>query len=292
MRAAGSSEPESAVPSVVRRHDARGTAIPLVLDSPHSGTRYPDDFDHLPPRSIVRQAEDTHVADLYAAAPDFGATLIEALFPRAYIDPNRHVADIDQELLTEAWLGPITPSRKTEQGIGLVWRLAHGGAPLYARKLTVAEVRRRIDDYYEPYQQMLAAALDERHRDFGAVWHVNCHSMPAVGDVMADDPGRARADFVLGDRDGTTCEPEFTAVVAASLAGMGYAVAINDPYKGVELVRKHGRPAERRHSLQIEVNRKLYMDEATLEVNAGFASLRTDIERLLQIVAAFVRRRL
>jgi N-formylglutamate deformylase len=289
MKTTASFEPEGAVPAVVRRHDARGTAIPLVLDSPHSGTRYPDDFDHLPPRAVVRQAEDTHVADLYAAAPDFGATLIEALFPRAYIDPNRHVADIDSLLLAEAWPGPITPSRKTEQGIGLVWRLAHGGAPLYARKLTVAELRRRIDAYYEPYQRSLAAALDERHRAFGAVWHINCHSMPAVGDVMADDPGRARADFVLGDRDGTTCGPEFTALVAASLAGMGYAVAINDPYKGVELVRKHGRPAEHRHSLQIEVNRRLYMDEATLEVNPGFASLRADLERLLQAVAVFVR---
>ena len=141
--------------NVVRRHDPRRALIPLVLDSPHSGTQYPDDFDHLPPRALVRQAEDTYVADLYAAATEFGATLIEALFPRAYIDPNRHVADIDAQLLTEAWPGPITPSRKTEQGIGLVWRVAHGGAPMYARKLSVAEVQRRIDDFYEPYQRAL-----------------------------------------------------------------------------------------------------------------------------------------
>jgi N-formylglutamate deformylase len=227
--------------NVVRRHDPQGAPIPLVLDSPHSGTLYPADFDHVPPRAIVRQAEDTHVAELYAAAPALGATLIEALFPRAYIDPNRHVADIDLPLLDDAWPGPTTPSRKTELGIGLVWRLAHGGAPMYARKLSVAEVRRRIADYYEPYQRSLAAALDERHRTFGAVWHINCHSMPAVGDVMSDDPGRARADFVLGDRDGSTCAPDFTAFIAATLTEMGYAVAINDPYKGVELVRKHGR---------------------------------------------------
>ena len=278
--------------NVVRRHDPHRVPIPLVLDSPHSGTQYPDDFDHLPPRALVRQAEDTHVADLYAAAIEFGATLVEALFPRAYIDPNRHVADIDTHLLADAWPGPITPSRKTEQGIGLVWRLAHGGAPMYARKLSVAEVQRRIGGYYEPYQQTLAAALDERHRAFGAVWHINCHSMPAVGDVMADDPGRARADFVLGDRDGSTCAPEFTATVAQALSGMGYDVAINDPYKGVELVRKHGRPAEQRHSLQIEINRKLYMNETTLETNAGFAMLQENLNRLLQAVSAFVRKQI
>jgi N-formylglutamate deformylase len=275
----------------VRRHDPQRTAIPLVLDSPHSGTAYPGDFAHAAPRAAVRQAEDTYVAELYEAAPRLGATLVEALFPRAYIDPNRHLSDIDPELLDEAWPGQVTPSRKTELGIGLVWRLAHGGVPMYARKLSVAEIQQRIADCYQPYHLAVAAALDERHREYGAVWHVNCHSMPAVGDVMSDDPGRARADFVLGDRDGSTCEPDFTAFVAATLAGMGYRVAINDPYKGVELVRLHGRPRERRHSLQIEVNRKLYMDEVTLERSRGFAALHANLTRLLDALGRFVERR-
>ena len=274
-----------------RRHDPVGLALPLVLDSPHSGTHYPADFDHLPPRAVVRQAEDTHVETLYAAAPGIGATLIEALFPRAYIDPNRHIADMDPAVLDEPWSGPITPSHKTELGIGLIWRLAHGGVPMYARALSLADVERRIALCYEPYHAAVAAALDERHRRFGAVWHLNCHSMPAVGDVMSDDPGRTRADFVLGDRDATTCEPEFIAFVAATLSGMDYSVAINDPYKGVELVRKHGRPTERRHSLQIEINRRLYMDEVTLGRTAGFAALQADLARLLEALADYVRSR-
>jgi N-formylglutamate amidohydrolase len=272
----------------VRQHEPGSKPIPLVLDSPHSGTAYPDDFDHLPPRDVVRQAEDTHVEALYAAAPSVGATLIEALFPRAYIDPNRHRSDIDPELLADAWSEAITPSRKTELGIGLVWRLAHGGVPMYARKLSAAEVRRRITDFYEPYHACVSAALDRRHAAFGAVWHINCHSMPAVGDVMSEDPGRARADFVLGDRDGSTCAPEFTAFVARTLTGLGYDVAINDPYKGVELVRMHGRPAERRHSLQIEINRRLYMDESTLSRHSGFATLQSNLQSLLEALRQFV----
>lgn len=276
----------------VRRHDPQRAPIPLVLDSPHSGTAYPADFDHAVPRALVRQAEDTYVEELFAAAPRVGATLIEALFPRAYIDPNRHLSDIDPQLLSDAWPDPITPSRKTALGIGLVWRLARGGTPMYARKLSAAEVRRRIADCYLPYHTAVAAALDDRHRAFGVVWHLNCHSMPAVGDAMSDDPGRPRADFVLGDRDGSTCEPEFTSFTAATLSGMGYAVAINDPYKGVELVRKHGRPAERRHSLQIEVNRKLYMDESTLQKSAGFVALKADLTRLMGTLAEFIEGRL
>ena len=275
----------------LRRHDPVSAPIALVLDSPHSGTEYPHDFEHLPPRDVVRQAEDAHVAELYAAAPRFGATLVEALFPRAYIDPNRALADMDTVLLAEPWPGPLSPSHKTDLGIGLIWRLAHGGVPMYARALTVAEVERRIAQCYEPYHAAVAAALDERHGQFGAVWHINCHSMPAVGDVMSDDPGRPRADFVLGDRDGSTCEAELTAFVAGTLSDLGYDVAINDPYKGVELVRRHGRPAARRHSLQIEINRRLYMDERTLAKTAGFAALQANLERLLASLAAYVRAR-
>ena len=271
------------------RHDPAGPAVALVLDSPHSGTRYPADFDHLPPRFVVRKAEDTHVEALFASAPAAGATLIEALFPRAYIDPNRHLADLDPAVIDEPWPGPLAPSRKTELGIGLVWRLAQGAQPMYARPLSIAEVERRIALCYEPYHAAVAGALDERHARFGAVWHLNCHSMPAVGDAMSEDPGRKRADFVLGDRDGRTCEREFTAFVARTLADMGYDVAINDPYKGVELVRKHGRPAERRHSLQIEVNRRLYMDEETLERTVGFAALQADLARLIEALAQYVQ---
>jgi len=272
-----------------RRHSPLGDAVPLVFDSPHSGESYPADFDHAPPRAEVRRAEDTHVARLYACVPRHGATLVEALFPRAYIDPNRGLADIDLGLVDGVWPGPVAVSRKTTQGIGLVWRVARDGAPMYARKLAVGEVRERIDDYYLPYHAALAADLDAAHRAFGAVWHVNCHSMPAVGDANADDPGRARADFVLGDRDGTTCAPAFTRAVANILSGMGYDVAINDPYKGVEIVRRHGRPAEHRHSLQIEVNRRLYMDESTLTPNAGYSTLERNLDRLVAGIAAFVR---
>jgi N-formylglutamate deformylase len=272
----------------VRQRDPPGEPIPLVLDSPHSGTSYPADFDHVAPRLTVRQAEDTHVDELYAAAPRFGATLLDALFPRAYIDPNRHLSDIDQALLAEPWPDPVKLTRKTELGIGLVWRLAHGGAPMYDRRLTVAEVRRRIEHCYAPYHRTLADVLDERHRRFGVVWHLNCHSMPSVGDALSDDPGRLRADFVLGDRDGTTCAPEFTQFVARTLRELGYEVAINDPYKGVELVRLHGRPGELRHSLQIEANKKLYMDETTLEKHVGFTELQGNLTRLLEALRGFV----
>ena len=278
---------------VLRRHDPSGAPIPLVLDSPHSGEWYPEDFEHAAPRALVRQAEDTHVARLWEHAPAHGATLIEAMFPRAYIDANRSADDVDPALLADAWSAdlPIAPSGKSALGIGLVWRLARGGVPMYARRLRSDEVRSRIERCWRPYHAALDAAIDQVHQTFGAVWHVNCHSMLAVGDELSTDPGRERADFVLGDRDGTTCEPAFTQLVAQTVREAGYSVAINDPYKGVELVRKHGRPAEQRHSLQIEIKRTLYMDEQTLQPNAGYDRLQRDLDRVLAAIAGFVHAR-
>jgi N-formylglutamate amidohydrolase len=153
-------------------------------------------------------------------------------------------------------------------------------------------VKQRIVRYHQPYQRAVKKALDEVHDHFGAVWHLNLHSMPAVsGRISEEGPGKPRPDFVLGDRDGTTCEPGFTARVAEVLRGMGYEVKINDPYKGVELVRAFSDPAAQRHSLQVEVNRKLYMDEKTRVRAPGFARLKADLDALLKEVAAYASAR-
>jgi N-formylglutamate deformylase len=266
--------------------------VPLVLDSPHSGHEYPEDFGFALVREALRQAEDSYVDELYASGPDVGATLIAARFPRSYIDPNRSVLDIDASLLEAPWPGPAVPSAKTARGIGLIWRVLDTGEPIYARKLSIDEVKHRIVRYHQPYQRAVKDALDRAHRHFGAVWHLNLHSMPAVSSAVSEEgPGKSRADFVLGDRDGSTCEPQFTALVAETLRGMGYEVKINDPYKGVELVRAFSDPKAGRHSLQVEVNRRLYMNERTRERSAEFAALRDNLTRLLEQVAAYAAQR-
>ncbi len=290
MQTSSASPPATpgAVPDAVVVTPPSIHAVPVVFDSPHSGVEYPDDFNHAIAPHLLRQAEDTHVELLYASAPAHGATLVAARFPRSYIDPNRSLLDIDNALLDAAWPGPVNPSRKTEKGVGLVWRLLDSGGAIYDRKLSVPEVVARIRDYYSPYHNAVRKALNDAVAHYGGVWHINCHSMPAVGGKIADDgPGALRPDFVLGDRDGTTCAPEFTELVAATLRGFGYEVKINDPYKGVELVRAYSDPANHRHSLQVEVNRKLYMDETTRELTPNAAALRAHLDELIGAVCAF-----
>ncbi len=274
------------------RVDPEGAKVPVVLDSPHSGTDYPADFGAVATLDALRQAEDAFVDELYASGPRHGAVLLAARFPRAYIDANRSLLDIDTELLDAPWPGPAVPSRKTQLGIGLVWRKLDTGAPIYDRKLTVAELRQRITEFHQPYQKAVKDAIDAAHGHFGAVWHINCHSMPALSSAISEEgPGKPRADFVLGDRDGTTCDPAFTAFVRDALADMGYDVKVNDPYKGVELVRAFSDPPAGRHSLQIEVNRRLYLDERTRQKSAGFPRLARDIERLVKTVCAYAAER-
>jgi N-formylglutamate deformylase len=269
-----------------------GDSIPLVCDSPHSGVCYPDDFRAAIPLARLREGEDTHVDALWRAAPEFGATLLAANFPRVYIDANRTLNDLDENLLDMRWPEPLHPGPKTHLGFGLIWRNIDRSTPIYDRKLTVEEVGARIDRYYRPYHAALSAAIDAAYQRFGAVWHLNLHSMPNNAyERLGMNRPHPLADFVLGDRDGTTCDVEFVQLVASEFRALGYSVAINDPYKGVELIARIGNPSQRRNSLQIEARRPIYMDERTREPNENFAGVQRDMTRVLQKLSVYIRER-
>ena len=265
-----------------------GTAA-VVLDSPHSGIDYPADFGHSCDPALLRTAEDTHVEKLYDFAPSLQVAWIEALFPRSYLDANRNLTEIDVTLFDEAWPDPVETDpailTKVRLGKGLIWRCTDDGEPLYARKLTVAEVRRRIETCWRPYHQAVSQAIEAAHARHGYSIHVNCHSMPAVSSRFATGfPGLEHADFVVGDRDGTAADPRLSRKVCDFLRSLGYSVEYNHPYKGVELVRRYGAPARHRHGIQVEVNRRLYMDERSLEPTAGFGRLRSHLKALVSML--------
>jgi N-formylglutamate amidohydrolase len=188
---------------------------PLVLDSPHSGAQFPADFDAIVSEFDLRDGEDCFVDELYLPATERGVPLLAAQFPRTYLDPNRHAGDIDLDLMEGGhWPHPHVPSGKARIGKALIWRTLDDGRPIYGRKLKVDEVVGRIERCHAPYHRALAQLMDAAQARFGQVYHINCHSMPNVGGKMGEGSGQARADFVLGDRDGTTCDPAFTTFVA------------------------------------------------------------------------------
>ncbi len=262
----------------------------LVLDSPHSGTRFPADFNAVVSEFDLRDGEDCFVDELYGPVTELGIPLLAAQTPRTYLDPNRHAGDIDLDLIDGgAWPHAYVPSGKARIGKALIWRTLDDGRAIYARRLKIEEVIGRIERCHAPYHQGLSSTLDRAHDRFGVVYHVNCHSMNSVAGKMGEGgEGSPRADFVLGDRDGTTCDPAFTEFVRATLAANGHRVAVNDPYKGVELVKAYSNPPARRHSLQLEINKRLYMNEATRERSDGFAPLQMTLYALIEACLDYI----
>lgn len=276
----------------LQTHAGAVPVSPLVLDSPHSGFRMPADFGAALPEAALRAGEDSFIDALYRPAADRGVPLLAAQFPRTYLDPNRHAADIDPALLDAPWPGELVDSGKSRIGKSLVWRTMLDDTPIYDRALTVAEVQQRVQHYHAPYHATLRRLLDAAHARFGVVFHINCHSMGPLSSVaMEGVDGEPRADIVLGDRDGSTCAPALTAHVRDTLAAFGYTVKVNDPFKGVELVRAYADPARGRHSLQLEVNKRLYMHDDRIETHAGFAALQADLMLLLQGIESHISAR-
>ena len=264
-------------------------AAPVVFDSPHSGLDYPADFEPVASRAAILSTWDAYVDELWGGVPAAGASLVTALFPRAYVDANRAANDIDPDVLETPWPHRVVHSEYTRRGMGLIRRFALPDVPMYARPLSLAAVRRRIGSYHRPYRRALRETLDAVWRRHGRVWHFNCHSMKSCNARI----GRAaakRPDFTIGDRDGTTASPQATAWVAKFFRDRGHSVALNHPYRGGDIVGTHGDPAHGRHSIQIEINRALYMDEATCERGPRFEALRAELTAFAHGVAEFARR--
>ena len=273
-------------------HGPARPRVALVLDSPHSGFEFPADFDAAVSEFDLRDGEDCFVDELYRPAVDLGTPLLAARYPRTYLDANRHRGDIDLELLEGGrWPHEYLPSGKALIGKALIWRTLDDGRAIYRRKLRVDEVSLRIERCHAPYHRALTELLASAHAEHGVVYHLNCHSMNSVAGRMGEGgEGTERADFVLGDRDGTSCDPAFTDFIRATLAALGYVVRVNDPYKGVELVRAYSDPVRRRHSLQVEINKRLYMDEATRTRHSGFGKLQRDLLHMIEAVRDYIIR--
>ena len=275
------------VPGVLVRHPPQADPVPVVFDSPHSGAQYPDDFGYAVEFEQLRSTEDMYVDELFGAAPAHGATLLCALFPRSYIDVNRHPLDLDASLLAEPWPEELQPGDKTHNGKGLI-RLQAQGEPIYDRKLEVAEVEQRLAGFYNPYHAELAGAIERCKREFGVAWHVNCHSWTPPFSGRDGKPVR-HVDFFLGNRDHTTCGADFIHFVQEFLQGFGYVARVNRLFKGMELVRRHGRPEADQHSLQIEINRNIYMDKFHYGKSEGFAALQEHLTGLIETICDYTR---
>jgi N-formylglutamate amidohydrolase len=268
--------------SVYDLRQPSGRPVPLVVASPHSGADYPEDLlnsTRLDPQTL-RRSEDSFVDALFAAAPELGAPLLAARFPRAYLDANREPWELDPAMFADALPNFVNSrSPRVRMGLGTIARVVASGEEIYARKLRFAEARRRVESLYQPYHQALRRLVEQSEQAFGGYLLIDCHSMPsAAGAGGSQDSG---ADIVLGDCHGSACSPRLVEAARSFLASRGFTVALNMPYAGGFTTGHYGSPRRGRHAVQIEINRALYMAERSYQRKPAFERIAAEMSALI-----------
>ncbi|WP_428529570.1 N-formylglutamate amidohydrolase [Roseibium sp.] len=260
--------------------------LPFVFNSPHSGRQYPESFlaaSRLDARSI-RRSEDAYVDELFSHVVPLGAPMLRAHFPRAYLDVNREPYELDPKMY-DGRLPSYANIRsiRVAGGLGTVARIVSENHEIYRHRLPVEEALNRIETIYKPYHSTLRRLLAQTHVTFGHAVLIDCHSMPSTVKCQTTD---TRPDFILGDRYGTSCNSDLTDFAFETLRSKGYSVSRNKPYAGGFITEHYGRPSSGLHALQIEINRGLYMDEATHEPTAHFGQLFHDLKDFVRELTA------
>jgi N-formylglutamate amidohydrolase len=260
---------------------------PAVFASPHSGRLYPASFlDGCVTTMLdLRRIEDAYVDRLLSEVHTAGAPVIYGLVGRACVDLNRSEAEMDPAMFSDppaAWQGPRSP--RVEAGLGCLPRIAFNGAAIYNRKLIRREAEARLEGIYRPYHRALEALLKRAQAMFGQAWLIDCHSMPADA-----EPSSRAPDVVIGDRFGASCGYGLAEHVESLFRRRGYSTARNAPYAGGFATLTHGHPATSRHALQIELRRRLYLDEDRVEPHDGFLTLRRDMTEIAAEISLFTR---
>ncbi|MEL6452302.1 MAG: N-formylglutamate amidohydrolase [Pseudomonadota bacterium] len=254
----------------------------VVFASPHSGRDYPWSFLRrtVLDEKTIRSSEDAFVDQLFDMAPIYGAPLLKAGAPRAFVDLNRSADELDPALIEGVRRQGHNP--RVASGLGVIPRVVANGRVIYRGKLTMREAERRIDLYWRPYHQMLQKLLDGAHHAHGQAVLIDCHSMPHEAMDGITRKGMARPDVVLGDRFGAAASGEVVDLVEAAFASAGFTVVRNAPFAGAYITQAYGRPPRNQHAIQVEIDRSLYMNERLIRPSAAFDEMRA---RLRSVVA-------
>ncbi|WP_319824967.1 N-formylglutamate amidohydrolase [Thalassovita sp.] len=265
--------------------ETRTTSV--VFASPHSSREYPKSFlrqtvldDH-----TIRSSEDAFVDQLFAAAPRFGAPLLEARAPRAFVDMNRSADELDPALVQG--MRKVTYNPRIMSGLGVVPRVVANSRCIYSGKLPLSEVQDRIRTYWHPYHERLQDLLADSHALFGEAILIDCHSMPHEALDSLVRSGARRSEVVLGDRFGAAASAEVMEVIENAFRAEGLTVSRNAPFAGAYTTQHYGRPSRNQHVVQVEIDRALYMNEQLIRPNNNFRPLQEALTRVIARITAF-----
>jgi N-formylglutamate amidohydrolase len=259
---------------------------PIIFNSPHSGSVYPDEFLKASRIDLpaLRRSEDSFMDELISGLSGCGFPTVKVNFPRSYVDVNREPYELDPRMFAGRLPSfANTRSMRVAGGLGTIPRVVGDGHEIYRERIAVDEALVRIEQLYKPYHRALRRLINKAHRTFGAAIVVDCHSMPSVG-VSREEP--RRPDMVIGDRYGTSCAAQLADLVEKTMRRLGYSVGRNKPYAGGFITEHYGNPASGLHSIQLELNRAVYMDERRRSRGVRFAQVERDFVILADALAA------
>ena len=262
----------------------------VVFASPHSGRDYPWSFlrDSVLDERAIRSSEDAFVDLLFADAPGFGAPLLAATAPRAFIDLNRSAEELDPALIED--VRRTTHNPRVTSGLGVIPRVVANGRSIYHGKLPLAEAHARLRDHWRPYHDRLQQLLDETRRDMGEVILIDCHSMPHEAIDSIGTTGVPHPEIVLGDRFGAAAGPDIVERIEAAFAAAGLRVARNSPFAGAFTAQHYGRPSRGQHVIQIEIDRALYMNERLIRPSGNFQAFQALMRSVIAEITDIGRR--
>ncbi len=269
------------------RPERRTTSV--VFASPHSGRAYTWSFLRRTAlnEQAIRSSEDAFVDELFDAAPRHGAPFLTATAPRAFVDLNRSIEELDPALIEG--VRKLGHNPRIASGLGVIPRVVANGKAIYSGKLTMAEARRRIDAYWTPYHDALRAQLDQAHVMFGEAILVDCHSMPHEAMDSVARTGVRRPEVVLGDRFGAAASEEVVDRIEQAFSSAGLVVTRNTPFAGAYITQHYGRPGQCRHAIQVEIDRALYMNERLIRPNGNFAAFKRLLDGVIAQIAEIGR---
>lgn len=265
------------------RPNIRSTSV--IFASPHSGREYSASFLR---RSIldertIRSSEDAFVDILFGGVPEYGAPLLTARAPRAYLDLNRAPDELDPAVVYGVRSAAHNP--RVSSGLGVIPRVVANGRAIYRGKLRQTDVETRIRGYWRPYHETLTSLIDESLGQFSEAILIDCHSMPHEAIENISHPHGHLPDIVLGDRFGAAAAPEIMERVESVFLAAGLNVVRNAPFAGAYMAQHYGRPSRGQHVIQIEIDRALYMDETTIKPNSNFKAFKALLDGVIRDIA-------
>ncbi|SDD48478.1 N-formylglutamate amidohydrolase [Paracoccus isoporae] len=250
----------------------------VIVCSPHSGREFPGWFlkESCLDIAALRSSEDAFMDRLIAPALAAGAVTLSARIPRSIVDLNRNATELDPATVDCGPRRPTTP--RAMAGLGVIPRVVSGARPIRQAPVPMMEAQRRINSYWRPYHKALRGLVNEALHRFDRAVILDMHSMPhdAVSHMLAPRP-----EVVMGDRHGVSCGAMIRQQVCALFRAEDFRLRMNAPFSGAYVASAYGRPAQRVHVLQVEIDRALYLDEARIQPSAGYPALAARLGRVL-----------